>query len=219
MKQLPLHIGPAPVPSLENYVPGANAAALAILRAAPLPASLYLWGPSGVGKSHLLQALGATMHGPVIRGPHAWTEGATLVLLDDCDRFDAAQQHAAFALYVEAASAGVPVLAAGRWPPVDVAVREDLRTRLGSGPVFALQPLPDADTVVVLTREATRRGIALTDELTRYLLTRFARDLGSLMALLEALDAFSLAEKRAVTVPLLKKMLTEQVVPNPVSHA
>jgi DnaA family protein len=43
-----------------------------------------------------------------------------------------------------------------------------------------------------------------------YLLTRFARDLGSLMALLAQLDRFSLAERRAVTVPLLKKMVNEE---------
>ncbi|WP_409035157.1 HdaA/DnaA family protein, partial [Methylibium sp.] len=46
-----------------------------------------------------------------------------------------------------------------------------------------------------------------------YLLTRFARDLGSLMALLDALDDFSLSHQRAVTVPLLKQMLAQQPGP------
>ncbi len=210
MRQIPLRIGPGPAPTLENFAPGANAAALALLHEHPLPASLYLWGPAGAGKTHLLRALAAASTGPVLSGPGAWEEGAALVLLDGCERYDAAQQHAAFALYVEAAAAGVPVAAAGRLPPVDLPLREDLRTRLGSGPVFALQPLSDEDTAAVLKREAARRGIALADEVLAYLLTRYARDLGSLMGLLDALDAFSLAEKRAVTVPLLKKMLAEQ---------
>jgi len=42
-----------------------------------------------------------------------------------------------------------------------------------------------------------------------HLLTHFSRDLGSLMDLLQRLDRFSLAQGRAVTVPLLKKMLAE----------
>ena len=45
---------------------------------------------------------------------------------------------------------------------------------------------------------------------TLQLLTRFARDLGSLMLLLRRLDQFSLAERSAVTVPLLKKMVAEE---------
>jgi DnaA family protein len=101
------------------------------------------------------------------------------------------------------------VVAAGRLPPVDLPVRDDLRSRLGWGPVFQLQPLAEADVTAVLRREAARRGIVLGDEVLGYLLTRFARDLGSLMALLDALDAFALAEKRTVTVPLLKQMLAE----------
>ena len=40
-----------------------------------------------------------------------------------------------------------------------------------------------------------------------YLLTHFRRDMPSLMALLDALDRFSLEQKRAVTLPLLRAML------------
>jgi DnaA family protein len=210
MRQIPLRIGPGPAPTFDNYAPGANAAALALLRARPLPPCLYLWGPAGAGKTHLLRALAAASAGPVLDGALAWEDGVALVLLDDCDGYDAARQQAAFRLYVEAATAGVPVVAAGRQPPVDLPLREDLRTRLGAGPVFALQPLSDDETAAVLKREAARRGIALADEVLAYLLSRYARDLGSLMGLLDALDDFSLAEKRTVTVPLLKKMLAEQ---------
>ena len=82
--------------------------------------------------------------------------------------------------------------------------------------MFALDPLAEADTRAVLRREADRRGIWLSDEVMDYLLTRFARDLNHLMALLDRLDRFALAEHRAVTVPLLKKMLQEDgAVPPP----
>jgi DnaA family protein len=103
----------------------------------------------------------------------------------------------------------VQIAAAGALPPVDLPVREDLRTRLGWGHVFALLPLPDADARAALRREADRRGIFLSDDVMDYLLTRFARDLKHLMALLDQLDGYALAQQRAVTIPLLKKMLSE----------
>ena len=99
---------------------------------------------------------------------------------------------------------------AGRFPPVDLQVREDLRTRLGWGPVHQVHPLAEAGTRDALHQEARRRGIVLADEVLDYLLTRFARDLKSLMHLLHRLDGFALAEKRAITVPLLKRMLDEE---------
>lgn len=199
MQQLPLRLGPGPAQSFESYVTGANGAALAAVRGlAAGAAPVYLWGPPGSGKTHLLQAAARA------------SGEAELLLLDGCEGFDATRQHEAFALFVEAQTAGVPVLAAGRLPPVDLALREDLRTRLASGLVFELQPLGDAQTLAALQGEARRRGIALSDEVAAYLLNHFARDLGSLMALLDALDDFALARKRALTVPLLKDMLAER---------
>ena len=89
-------------------------------------------------------------------------------------------------------------------------MREDLRTRLGWGHVFALQPLAESEMRAVLRREADRRGVFLSDEVMDYLLTRYARDLKHLMGLLDGLDRFALASKRAITVPLLKQMLNEE---------
>ena len=101
------------------------------------------------------------------------------------------------------------ILSAGSVPPIDLEVREDLRTRLGWGHVFALQPLAEPEVRAALRREADRRGTFLSDEVMDYLLTRFARDLKHLMTQLDRLDEFSLSTKRAITVPLLKQMLAE----------
>lgn len=220
MRQIPLAIAPPPERSFESYLAGENRAALEHLRAlAPHAAPVYLWGPAGSGKTHLLHALALAWQargervawfGPDLALPWLFDERAALVVFDGCEAYDAARQQAAFAIFVQASAAGIAVASAGTLPPVDLALREDLRTRLGWGLVFALQPLAEGGTRAVLRRAADRRGIRLSDEVLDYLLTRFARDLTQLMALLERLDDFALASHRAATVPLLKKMFEEE---------
>ena len=219
MRQIPLALGPVAAPSFDTFLAGANQAALEHLRQLTLrSAPTYLWGASGSGKTHLLaalagawQAMGARVgwFAPATPAPWAFDEGWSLVMLDDCEALNAAQQQAAFTVFVEATTAGVPVVAAGSLPPVDLPLREDLRSRLGWGVVFALQPLAEADVRAALRRAAEQRGIVLSDEVIGYLLTHFARDLTHLMALLARLDEFALSQQRAVTVPLLKQMLAD----------
>ncbi len=224
MRQIPLAIAEEPERSFDSYVAGPNAAAVEHLRGgARLTAPVYLWGPAGVGKTHLLQALAHEVHRQGGRvgwfaasSPTPWVfdEGLALIVFDDSERFDEARQHAAFALFVEATTHGIPVAAAGAMPPVDLPLRDDLRTRLGWGHVFALAPLAEPEARAAMRREADRRGLFLSDDVMSYLLTRFARDLKHLMTVLDRLDEFALVHKRAITVPLLKQMLSEvQVQP------
>ena len=222
MKQIPLPIGVEPARTFDNFLPGANGQAIEHLRSlGAQSAPLYLWGASGSGKTHLLRAtaqhfddrgLRTGWFTPADAPPWRHDDAWSLIVFDDCDRFDPDQQHAAFALFVEAVGAGVPIVSAGRLPPVDLPLREDLRTRIGWGHVFALEPLREPEVRSALRREADRRGVFLSDDVMDYLLTRFARDLKHLMAHLDRLDEFSLANKRAITVPLLKQMLSEEGV-------
>ncbi len=216
MRQIPLAIGPVPLKTFANFVVGPNAVAAAHVRTLPQRASapLYLWGPSGSGKSHLLHALTHELRtgwfDSATPPPWQFSDAWSLIVLDGCEAFDEAQQHSAFALFIDAASQGTQIAASGSVPPVDLPLREDLRTRLGSGLVFSLAPLDEADARAVLHREADRRGILLSDDVVFFLMTRFSRDLKHLMAMLDRLDEFALAEHRAVTVPLLKKMFEEE---------
>ncbi len=222
MKQMPLPIAPPPAERFDTVLVGPNAAAVQHLRGLCLDglaaAPVYLWGETGSGKTRLLRALAAERQASGERVgwfdaadalPWQFDEAWSLVVVDRCEQLDAAHQQAAFALFIDAGTHGVQWLAAGRQPPVDLAVRDDLRTRLGWGHIFALQALGEAETRSALRREADRRGIFLSDDVMDYLLTRFTRNLGHLMAMLDRLDEFALAEHRAITVPLLKKMLAE----------
>jgi len=197
----------------------------------------YIWGPSGAGKTHLLRAMIervlAMGWGAIWLNAQTcqmWDAhdamGPTLALIDDCERLDAEHQHLAFNLFIESASAAASlagtqladqatdastgplyIMAAGATPSVDLPVRDDLRTRLGWGLTFALTPLDEPGLRAALHHEAGRRGMALGEDVLNYLLTRYSRDLGFLMGLLDRLDRFALAEHRVVTIPLLKQML------------
>ena len=220
MRQIPLPIAEAAARTFDDFLPGANAPALAHLQALAAPAApVYLWGASGSGKSHLLQATvqrfetqgtNAIWFDATVPAPWPFDESRGLIVMDDCHALDSLQQHAAFALFVDSATHGVPVLAAGRLPPVDLGVREDLRTRLGWGHVFAVQPLGEAEVRARLRRAADQNGLFLSDEVMDYVLVRFARDLKHLMALLARLDSYAMATQRHITVPMLKRMLIEE---------
>jgi DnaA family protein len=221
MKQIALDIGLSRVPTLASFCAGPNDAALAHLRLwaenptrSPVPT--YLWGPDGSGKTHLLKAVAESLReqgatsgwlDASVHEPPAFDEGWAVVLFDDVHLYTAVQQHAAFNWFVNAQALQRGVLAAGTLPPPDLKLREDLRTRLGWGHVFGLQVLSEPERRAVMRQEADARGVFLGDDVMDFMLTRFSRDLGSLMQLIEQLDGYALQTKRAITVPLIKSML------------
>jgi DnaA family protein len=211
-QQLILDFGAPPAPTLDNFVVGDNAALIAILRrfASTNDSSntmdlehrfVYLWGESGVGKTHLLRALQRP------EGKHS-----LINTLDDVDSLDSVGQQAAFAQWIETQSnphRGLVI--AGRWPPRDLPLREDLRSRIGSALVFQIHAPNDAAKLAALQTASLQRGFRLPNEIAQKLLDLLPRDLGSLGAAIAALDRFSLARKRAITLPLLREWLQHEV--------
>ncbi|RYY72768.1 MAG: DnaA regulatory inactivator Hda, partial [Comamonadaceae bacterium] len=141
--------------------------------------------------------------------PPDFDERWSVVLLDDTHLYNAVQQHAAFSWFVQAQALQRGVLAAGLLPPADLKLRDDLRTRLGWGHVFQLHVLSEPERRAVLRQAADARGVFLGDDVMDFILTRFSRDLGSLMQLLDHLDAYALQAQRAITIPLIKSMLED----------
>jgi DnaA family protein len=224
MKQLALPIAMARAPTLEGFCAGPNAPAVEHLKLwarsptrSPVPT--YLWGPPASGKTHLLLAVrealreqGASVGwlDPTVAEPPGFDDRWAVVLMDDTHLYNAVQQHAAFSWFVSAQPMQRGVLAAGALPPADLQLREDLRTRLGWGHVFQLQVLSEPERRAVLRQAADARGVFLGDDVMDFMLSRFSRDLGSLMQLLEQLDAYALQTKRAITIPLIKSMLESE---------
>jgi DnaA family protein len=201
MRQLALKISPPPQPTLDNFIPGANAELLARLREFQenkfKETILYLWGDAGSGKSHLLRACG------VLRadaGPN---------VVDDVEKLAEASQIALFNTINDARQSGGKVLAAGNAPPPLLPLREDLKSRLAWGLVYHVKPLTDDERAGYLRAEAGRRGMRVPDEVISYLLTHVRRDLPTLLAIVEELDRTSLELKRPVTLPLVREALKD----------
>lgn len=203
MKQLLLDIQPAPPPSLENFVIGRNAEALDSLRRVANGQSdqrfIYLWGAEGCGKTHLLKScamLAARLDLPLTTADdvHLLTEEAQIQLFNTFNHLR------------ENPAAGV-LVSAGLASPMQMALRDDLATRLAWGLVYQLHPLTDEEKARALRTHASERGMKLPDEVVDYCLRYLRRDLPTLMATLDALDEWSLTTKKPVTVPMLRKLL------------
>lgn len=228
MEQLPLPIQLAPEANLGSFIPGPNAEALAACTAWAKGEGepfVLVCGYPGTGKTHLLQA---SCQGALARGSQAQflplrlpgltpqvlmgLEGVGRIALDDCDAVagDAAWERAMFTLYNRLRDSGGGLLASAAQPAVALPFNlPDLRSRLGWGPCYRLQPLGEADCEHLLYNAATRLGLRLGPDLVAYLMHRLPRDPGSLLAFLAALDRASLAARRAPSIPLARQVIED----------
>jgi DnaA family protein len=221
MRQLTLGVRLNDRAVLGNFLEGDNFLALAAARAlvnAGADGALFLHGPGGSGKSHLLQALCVAVPGAAFLplatlagvGPGV-LEGAgslPLVAIDDLHLVagDPAWEQALFALYNERRGNGLAVSAGA--PATRLEMRlPDLVSRLSALPHYALRPLDELQQRQALQLRARARGFELPEETVVFLQRRFPRDMGRLAVLLDELDAASLAEQRRVTVPFIREVL------------
>jgi DnaA family protein len=212
MRQLILDLLPNAPPRLDNFVAGGNAETLTGLAAWLAPdnrePSLLLWGEAGAGKTHLLRAATA-QYSDAADDPDLAKIDKTepLHAVDNVEALSPVGQIALFNLFNRLRAAGGRLLTSASQPPRQLALREDLRTRLGSGLIYRLQALSDGEKIDALKSQAEARGLRLPAEALDYLLARAPRDMRSLTALLAALDRYSLEHKRAITLPLLREVL------------
>jgi DnaA-homolog protein len=223
MRQLPLGVRLSDRARLSSYVAGSNVEALAALHALIGPdgaGTLWLWGPAGSGRSHLLQAACAAVNGAAYfpleelaaLGPDclAGTAGLGLVAIDDVERVaaDAAWERGLLFLYREIEAAGGRLLFASASAPRHAGFAlPDLASRLAATTVHALQPLDDAGQREALRLRAAVRGLELPEETASYLQRRHPRDMPTLLALLEKLDVEALSAQRRLTIPFIRQAL------------
>lgn len=213
MRQLILDLLPESPPTLDNFVPGGNAETLAALTGwlagARTETSFCLWGEAGSGRSHLLLASGFAYVDAARDPALAMAPAAEQLAVDHIEVLNETGQIALFNHFNRLKMASGMLLTATDQPPAHLELREDLRTRLGSGLIYRLQPLSDAEKAAALAVQAKERALKLTPEAIDYLMRHAPRDMRTLSAFVVALDRYTLEHKRAVTLPLLRELLTE----------
>lgn len=215
--------------TFDNFLGQRNAEAAARLsqwESHPPAQGIYLCGPSGSGKSHLLQAV---CHQAEDRGaaslclslpelaqqPPQVLEGlggCDVLCLDGVDSVvgQPGWDEALFHLYNRSLDAGVLlVMSGGALPSEMPGLLADLRSRFAACIVLQLLELRDDDRLTVLRERADRRGLSMPDEVAHYILRRVPRHMGKLLALLDRLDELSLAHQRRLTVPFVRQILNE----------
>ena len=211
MRQLILDLLPDSPPTLDNFVPGGNAETLAALTGwlagERVDTSFCLWGEAGSGCSHLLQASGFSYIDAALDPGLERSCEAEQLAVDHVELLNAQGQIALFNHFNRLKMQGGMLLTAAPQPPAHLPLREDLRTRLGSGLIYRLQPLTDAEKADAIATQAKERALKLSPEAISYLLRHAPRDMRTLSMLVVALDQYTLEQKRPVTLPLLRELL------------
>lgn len=225
--QLPLNFKFRETLSFDNFLVSNNSEllkSLKLMTSQPGPQAIFVWGKEGSGRSHLCQALYLLAEDEDTKVAYlALTEQGiepevlsqleqfSLVILDDIDAVIGNEQwdEALFHFYNRIKdSAGCLLMTSTKAPASLDSILPDLKSRLGWELVYQLEELVDADKIQALQQRAKERGLSLSIEAGQYLLNRLPRDSHQLFAVLEKLDQQSLAQKRSLTVPFIKKVLS-----------
>lgn len=223
--QLTLSVSLRDEATFDNYVTE-NQALVYDLRAMAKGAgeqSLFLFGPPGTGKTHLLEATCVAAYGashqahflPLGKATLAPAcleelEHADVVCIDDVDRVlhDRAWEEALFHFYNRAKATGCRMVFSARAPlnalPFTL---PDLQSRLAWGLIYGLKAPNDDERRAILQGRAHQRGLKLPEPVVNYLMHRYSRDTGELLAALDKLDRASLMMKQGITLALVKAVL------------
>ena len=188
------------------------------------PERVLLVGDAGSGKSHLLEAASeaasagdesvafvpmrgwCSQHVDAVRG----LGRSGLLCIDDIDAVagDRRWEEALLALLEASASRQARVLVSASVSPSNIPFTlADLQSRLNAATLYRLRELDDESRARALRRHAGARGIEIPDDVVGYVLTRYRRDMPSLVALLDRLDYQSMAHQRRLTVPFVRALI------------
>jgi DnaA-homolog protein len=227
--QIPINLGLAPAARFDSFVVGENSQILRCLMTVDKAVDrqvILLWGASGVGKSHLSQAVCqyyAERQKTVMYLPLTNTKEMDVDVLDGVETLDivcvddihviagkSVWERALFSAYNRMDESGSHCVLTSTYSPKTLPIAlPDLQSRLRMGLVYQLQVLDDEGKINVLRRRAQDSGFDLPHATADFLLRRHSRDLGGLCQLLEQLDQASLSAQRRITIPFIKSVLAE----------
>jgi DnaA-homolog protein len=220
--QLALDLLLDPIPSLENFIIGSNAELIGHLRNPPSN-TIFLWGESGSGKTHLLRALAnqKDRHAQYISAvdfrPIDTSKLPEVLCIDDLEKVTPQHLDSIFALQNHyRASANCLLLIASNVAPKAIAehlgARDDVSSRLAWGLTLQVKELSDEQKQHALAAFFEHRGTELSADVIPYLLTRHSRNIKDLASLADEIDRYAFQHKRALTLALVRQFQNQNGV-------
>jgi DnaA family protein len=212
MQQLLLDVFTPPRPTLTNFLVGQNGQLVhelqQLAKLESLSPFMYVYGPAGCGKSHLLRGVAAELGVNVVAGGNRFVfkPSEQALVIDNIEQLTPYSQVQLFNAFNSSLAENKPgkIILASEFPPAELKLRDDLRTRIEAGLCLRVHPLSDQEKHEALQSMAKSRGLQLSEEVIEYALRYFQRDMGSLMAVMDGLDRFSLEQQKPVSVNLLR---------------
>ncbi|MEI7839233.1 MAG: DnaA regulatory inactivator Hda [Methylococcaceae bacterium] len=230
-EQFPLHFEFRANQTFDDFFAGANEPIIEDLKRCVLgngEQQIFVWGKSGQGKSHLLQACchSAQQHQRQSfyfdLARYSRHQPAILMGLDDYDvvcvdnmdwiigqeNWELAlcefmQRHFECGHQLIISATGLPNYMTIKTP--------DLKTHLSWGLTFQLKTLVNTHSIDALIFKADAMGFEISPQVGRFLMIQHQTELEGLWHLLEKIDRASLAAKRKLTVPFLKRLFNVDV--------
>ena len=177
---------------------------------------IYLWGPSAVGKTHILIATikkFLNLNKEVIDLSFIDDNDTfdlvsiDLFFLDDIDRADGKIQNNLFNIFNMSENENAAIFITGSLPPNQMSLRPDLRTRISQCLVLNLKELEDEEKKDVLLKRSYFMGINLKLEIIDYLVKNYNRNMHELIKLIEKIDKESIIQKKRITIPFIKSFM------------
>lgn len=185
----------------------------------PAPA-LVLYGPAACGKTHLAAVWRAQAGAASIPPEDLATISADKLfergqhyLIDPVDPWigDRAAETTLFHLYNLAKENKRTLLLTMRVPPVRLSFTvPDLASRLRAAPGVAIHAPDEMLLGAVLVKMFSDRQLLIGEDVLNYVLPRMERSFAAARNLVEKADQRALAEKRPLSVPLMREVLMSQ---------
>ena len=208
--------------TFENFLPAANERSVVLLKQLLTEKiankTCYIWGETGTGKTHLLySACKISTNSAYIPlkqtrfQPEALDglDENEIICIDDVQAIATQSnwERSLMMILTKVESTKKILLFAGSAPPQELGFElRDLTSRFCGLQLLKLRPVNDTEKSVILIDRAARRGITIDETVARYILNHHARNMHSLISLLDRIDDVSLKSQRKVTIPFLKNL-------------